>query len=207
MQGTLDDITGKKYEKLRVLSRNGSTVRGNATWNCLCECGYRCIVIGSNLRNRHTKSCGKCKTQGMRRNHPLYQTWSTMRTRCYNPKSISYPNYGARGIRVCERWRKSFKAFVDDMGPRPTPKHTLDRIDRDGDYEPSNCRWATRKQQMRNFGGNRFVEFGGRVMCATDLATRLGFRPGLLIQRLNRGWSVERAVSQPMRKRRAGNAS
>lgn len=88
-----------------------------------------------------------------RRHHQLYAIWASMMQRCLNPKAKSYAAYGGRGIRVCDRWQSSFQSFLDDMGDRPSPAHSIDRIDNDGNYEPSNCRWATGSEQMRNTGG------------------------------------------------------
>ena len=118
--------------------------------------------------------------------------------RCENPKAKNFPRYGGRGITVCERWRTSFEAFLSDMGSRPEGK-TLDRIDNEGNYEPSNCRWATASEQQRNMRSNQWVEFNGERMIVTDWARRLGISHGTLRHRLARGWSVELAFTTPVK--------
>lgn len=128
----------------------------------MCDCGNKTIVSTGNLKNGTTKSCGCYQREYQAKrgrknfykhglsNHPLYPTWSTMKSRCYNKNNISYKNYGARGIKVCDRWLNSFENFLKDMGEKPSDKHSLDRIDINGDYEPSNCRWATPEEQAIN---------------------------------------------------------
>ncbi len=133
------------------------------------------------------------------RRHPLLGTWKAMRRRCESPKHRSFPRYGGRGIKVCERWQ-DLRNFIEDMGPRPTPKHTLDRIDNDGDYAPGNVRWATQAEQLRNQVRNRLLTFAGRTQCLTDWCAELGIAKHVLAARLNAlGWSVERALSTPVR--------
>lgn len=116
--------------------------------------------------------------------------------RCNNPKNVKYPRYGGRGIVVCERW-KSFPAFLDDMGPKPTPAHTIERIDNDGNYEPANCRWATKYEQNRNRAGNRNLTIGGETLTMTDWARRYGISVGCIRHRIERGWDDARAVTTP----------
>jgi len=127
-----------------------------------------------------------------------YRIWHNMRTRCRNPKSPNFHRYGGRGISVCARWNR-FANFFEDMGPRPSSEHSLDRYpNNDGNYEPGNCRWATRDEQNRNKLGNRYVEFCGRRMIVSDWARELGIGPVCLSDRLNRGWSVEKAFTKPV---------
>lgn len=130
-------------------------------WLCRCECGREQIAQISHVKSEHTKYCkvcaskkraaGQSKTTSHRlnENHFLYPTWRAMRERCNSPKHKSYPNYGGRGIKVCERWN-NFELFVSDVGEPPTLQHTLDRIDNNGNYEPLNIRWATPTEQQAN---------------------------------------------------------
>jgi hypothetical protein len=128
---------------------------------------------------------------------PEYQVWNGMIHRCYNPKRHQYPRYGGRGITVCDRWRHSHAAFLEDMGQRPTPKHTLDRIDNDGPYSPENCRWATHAEQRRNRPDCRYVTAFGETLTVTDWANRFGVARCTISDRLNLGWPAERAITEP----------
>ncbi len=129
-----------------------------------------------------------------------YGIWRGMRQRCSDPNE---PRYGGRGIKVCERWENSFAAFYEDMGPRPSKDHSLDRYpNRNGDYEPDNCRWATPKEQQDNRDIVQFVEFRGETLSLTDWAKRNGMRPHTLYYRIKAGWSFERAISTPVEKRK-----
>ncbi|MGS1095841.1 hypothetical protein ACVCNR_14785 [Aquamicrobium terrae] len=162
------DLIGQKFGRLTVLRRAGKTSNGEATWACRCECGGDKEATTYNLRCGLTKSCGclhrevtaeLSRTHGMCAGggrHPLYKTWSNMIARCQNAQRDNFKYYGGRGIKVCDRWRDGdagltgFECFLADMGPKPTPCHTLDRIDNDGNYEPGNCRWATQTEQVAN---------------------------------------------------------
>lgn len=116
------------------------------------------------------------------------------RSRCRNKNHLWYPEYGGRGIQVCERWNV-FKNFLDDMGPKPTPKHTLDRINNDGHYEPSNCRWATQKEQNKNKRDNPKITYQGETMTRVDWAEKYNLNIVTLQVRLWRGWTFERAIN------------
>lgn len=126
-----------------------------------------------------------------------YRTWTHIKQRCHKESNNRYYNYGAKGIVVCERWRDSYKNFLEDMGRKPTPKHTIDRIDNMGNYEPSNCRWATKKEQAQNTSLNRNVELNGETHCVSEWARRKGMSVRTLCYRLDAGWTVQEALEYP----------
>jgi hypothetical protein len=126
---------------------------------------------------------------------PEYNAWASMKSRCQNPKTKNYARYGGRGIAVCEEWSASFESFLKDVGRRPSKRHSLGRIDNDGNYEPSNCRWETVTQQQRNKSSCRYVEFRGSTMTVAQAAEEAGANITLVRSRLKRGWSVERSLS------------
>lgn len=133
----------------------------------------------------------------MRNRHPLYGTWCSMITRCYNPRHKHYSYYGGRGIRVCRRWRHSFENFVADMGPRPENTQ-LDRYpNKSGNYTPRNCRWATRSQQHRNRRSNRMLVFRGQTKTMWDWAEEFDVDPMLVLIRVKEGWPIEHALTIP----------
>lgn len=128
---------------------------------------------------------------------PEFRTWTSMMTRCRNPRSQDYPRYGGRGIIVCERWN-TFVNFLADMGHKPSRRHSIDRINTNGNYEPSNCRWATPIQQSRNQRSNRVIELNGRSQCVADWAEEYGMAPDTLRHRLDRGFSLEESLEMPV---------
>lgn len=137
--------------------------------------------------------------QGVRKS--LYGRWLKMRRRCLYPLDPRYKDYGGRGIFVCERWLKSFENFYLDMGPPPTRKHQIDRINNDGPYSPENCRWATTLEQARNRRQNIRVTHNGLTLCLMDWQHKTGIRWNTIRERLSRGWDADRALTTPARKK------
>jgi hypothetical protein len=148
----LADLTGKTFGLLTVLEQKPGPVKtAQAHWLCRCQCGQLTVVNGSSLRRGRTRSCGCGRIKhGLTHAVPEYHVWQSMRQRCLNPNHPGYRYWGGRGITICQRWASSFEAFYADMGPRPGPEYSIDRIDNDGNYELGNCRWATPVQQQRN---------------------------------------------------------
>ncbi len=204
----LKDLSGRRFGRWFVVGRAESGHRGSTMWKCVCDCGTERNVVSGNLLNGGSKSCGCRKadlaaemskrniTHGLH-DAPEYQVWSQMKARCCNRRHRSYRYYGGRGISVCKEWLGSFKRFYSDMGPRPSSKHSLDRIDNDGNYEPGNCRWATRTEQANNTRRCQFVEFNGETKTVTQWAGQIGIPPDRLFYRLHKGWDVERALTTP----------
>mgnify|MGYP001126284163 CR=1 FL=1 len=129
---------------------------------------------------------------------PEYRAWQTMRLRCTDPSNAAFPSYGGRGITICDRWMQSVSAFIEDMGRKPTPLHEIDRIDNDRGYEPSNCRWATRKENSRNRRSSRILTVNGETLTVAEWAERSGISHSTITKRLAAGWSEERAVQTPV---------
>ena len=200
------DLTGKAFGRLTVVA-----FAGRGKWHVRCECGQVGMKSGLDLRSGDSKSCGCLKREQLgdrRRTHgkcktPEYRSWSHMIGRCENPTDKKFPIYGGRGITVCARWRESFETFLEDMGQRPSKRHSLDRINVNGDYEPDNCRWATAKEQSRNTRTNRPLTFNGETRLTVEWAELLGVEPYIINWRLANGWTVERALSTPPQNRKA----
>lgn len=203
---------GNRYGRLVVIYRDGSHRFPNGksvpTWKCRCDCGATAVVIGHNLRHSHTTSCGCLARESLQdrsRTHGMsgtseHRTWLGMRERCKNSKNPKYKDYGGRVIKVCERWQR-FEAFYADMGPKPSPTHSIDRINNDGDYEPDNCRWATAKEQDRNRRTNIRLASG---VLAIEAAECADISISKVRQRLRRGWNEAEAIKGKPITSRAG---
>lgn len=196
------ELTGQKFGRLEVVGYAGLDARRNTRWHCVCECGERRTHVGSNLRRGNIVSCG-CKRRGPRvetpaASHPDFNVFCAILTRCNNPNEPNYHRYGGRGIKVCDKWvNGGFWEFIADMGPRPTPQHSIDRIDVNGDYCPENCRWATDKEQGRNRRNNVRLTYKGETLSMSELAEKIGMNYKTFRSRIYKGWDVDRAVNTP----------
>lgn len=200
------DETGKVYGHLTVIGIEPGQ-RRRAAWRCRCECGNECVVVGVQLRSGNNTTCGcQIRKHGHAREKtgatPEYQCWVDMRTRCNDARSQSYASYGGRGVAVCDSWNESFTSFFADMGSRPSQKHSIDRIDNDGDYCPENCRWATKSEQRVNqrkrTRTTKFIEYNGDRRSCRQWALSIGLNPSTLYARIFvHGWDIERALTTP----------
>lgn len=203
------DLVGQKFSRLLVLYDTGERKRGNVVWHCRCDCGNEVDVVGHNLTSGHTKSCGCYNRErlvevhtihGMSshsRRHPIHTAWHGILQRCENPNNPSYHYYGGRGIKVCDEWHDA-QVFIDWALANGWQKGlTLDRIDSNGNYEPGNCRWATRKEQARNRRNNCLITFNGKTQRLADWAEETGIKWQTLASRIYRsGWPIERALTE-----------
>lgn len=189
------NLMGQKYGKLTV----AGSIDGK--WSCLCDCGGVKTVTTKQLRSGQTASCGcalsemlrlRNSTHGLSRD-PAYRSWKDMRSRCNTPTDSDYKDYGGRGIKVCDRW-SDFAAFLADMGPRPFGM-SVDRKDVNGNYEPSNCRWADAKTQANNKRSNHFIEWGERRQTLAAWCAETGVDQSKARYRLRMKWPVEKVFS------------
>lgn len=198
------DLTGKRFGRYTVTDRHIAHL-----WNCVCDCGIKRIVNGSSLRSVASRSCGCLRRElfnktlaGSRTTHglsgqPEYQVWASMKERCNNPNTANFSDYGGRGIEVCARWN-DYAMFIADMGRRPVGC-SIDRINNAGNYEPGNCRWATRKEQNRNTRKNKMLTHAGAVRCIAEWADETGINETIIRQRLSLGWDVARTLTEPVK--------
>ena len=175
---------------------DGTRKSEQAVWSYRCDCGETRAIAASSFYRYIATGRAPCKCQApLRRNStthgmsqsPEYRSWSKMKERCTNTKCKDYKDYGGRGISVCDRWADSFESFYSDMGPRPTPKHSIDRVNVSGDYEPKNCRWATQVEQANNKRTNVIVSVGTTKLTVTEAAKLIGVSPKCLRSRVRRG--------------------
>lgn len=210
----LKDLKGKRFGRLTVLGRGDSYINPNGTsrvvWNCLCDCGNTTNVFASALTQGLTRSCGCYKSEVKRKqltkhgelsngnDSRLYLSWECMKSRCYNPHNDFYYRYGGRGISVCDEWKDSFANFREwALGNGYKDGLTIDRVDVNGNYEPSNCRWATSKEQANNKCTSHFVTYKGKTKTITQWSESTGLSYATLLGRIKRGWNVEKMLTTP----------
>jgi hypothetical protein len=198
---TVPIAKGTKFGRLSFLHRVAPAT--HALFRC--DCGVEKIVLVANARRGKSRSCGCLARETASANNgthrmsgtPEHKAWKLLRERCHRVKSPKAHRYSQRGIRVCERW-DSFENFYTDMGPRPSLRHSADRINNDGDYEPGNCRWATPQQQGWNTSVNVLHTYKGHTACVAEFSNLYGMRYETLRRRLRRGWDITRAIEAPM---------
>lgn len=194
------NIVGDRFGKLIVTSRNKENSKsGNARWNCQCDCGITTVVIGSHLRSGHTTSCG-CKQSekayGLSQTR-LYTIWRGMHNRCYKKEHDAYKWYGARGILVCEEWHDLLSFVEWSKANGYNDKLSIDRINSNGNYEPSNCRWQTQKQQMNNVTSNKILKYRGVNYTQSEFADFFNLEYHTVRNRLRLGWDLDQIINTP----------
>jgi hypothetical protein len=222
----LVDMTGMRVGMLTVIrrARPEESARGvkGASWLCRCDCGIEKVVSRPNLMNGQV-SCGchiRALLKNIRTSHGEtvggkrsreHKTWAGIIRRCEREDDVAYPQYGAKGVRICKRWREDMSAFLADMGRKPSGEHQIDRKNGSGHYScgrcdeciangwPANCRWVTVIEQQRNRKSNNLLTYNGKTMCVAEWAERTGLPGNALRLRLSHGWSAERALTSPLR--------
>ena len=209
---SLKDLTGKKFGMLTVLKR-AENVGKNTMWLCKCDCGKETTTSGGRLVSGVTRSCGCLKFVGYNWKHEgantrIYNIWSSMKQRCINPNSHAYKWYGERGISICTEWlgEHGFENFREwSLSNGYEENLTIDRIDNNGNYEPSNCRWVDMKTQENNKRGNRIIEYKGESHTITEWSEITGIKIGTISSRLKRGWSYEDCIEKLVEKNKPNN--
>lgn len=203
MAAKIIDMAGRKYGRLLCVGLVGPGKHRSFDWKFQCDCGASLIASGNEVRRGGVTCCRDCSAKSkaaLKKTHgesasAEYRTWCAMKSRCENPNFEAYEHYGARGIAVCEQWAKSFDQFLADMGRRPSKDATIDRKNTDGNYEPSNCHWATRLEQANNKRNNRLIEIGGVVRTVAQWARTCGLTEAGIRARLKRGISGQALIS------------
>lgn len=201
------DLTGQVFGRWTVVSYAG---KGTSMWNVRCACGTESVVLGPSLKKGGTRSCGCLRVEVSRAKATkhgtltggaqtkTYSIWKAMKKRCNNPNNSDYAYYGGRGIKVCERWAASYEAFLEDMGECPGSDMTIDRIEGSRDYEPGNCRWATRLTQAENRCSTKIVEFEGERMSVSAFAKKIGKRQQTVWRNIvKQGMTPEEVARRP----------
>lgn len=199
------DLSGRRFGLLTALRFSHLNRHGRAEWNCACDCGTEKTVASAQLMSGRTQSCGCLRKTNHPQKHGMsasreYAIWRDMIARCELPNRKGYANYGGQSVTVHPEWRRSFEAFMEHVGPRPSPDHSIDRIDPSGNYEPGNVRWATPEQQANNKRNTRYVVYRGRrlpLSIAVRMAGSVIHREAAWIRISRCGWTVEAALETP----------
>lgn len=213
--GKFIDLSGRKFGRLLVVQRSEDYVSPNGhhvvCWECECDCGTKhYIVSGNSLKKGSTSSCGciskefpKHKTHGQSKTQ-LYKEWCDIKKRCYNSKSKSYPDYGMRGITLCQEWHDYVKyyAYVSVLPHFQEKGYTLNRIDNNGNYEPGNVEWATKAEQANNRRSSRLLEYNEKRQTIAQWSAEIGIEQTTLSARLRMGWSIEKALTTPLKNKK-----
>lgn len=204
----LIDLTGQKFGRLTVVERAedyvGKSGNRKVRWLCKCECGKEAIIRGCDLKDGHTKSCG-CDPKRHNKKHGLggtrlYSTWNGMKRRCSNPNDKEYKNYGGRGVKVCDEWIDDFTKFYNwAVSHGYDDNLTIDRIDVNGNYEPSNCRWVTMKTQQNNKSNNHLITYNGETHTMKQWSEMTGISYEAIRSRLRKNWTVEKTLTVPVK--------
>lgn len=207
MRGRFENLIGRKFGRLTVVERASNGNRGEVRWKCVCDCGNSNVISrGNNLKGGTARSCGCLQRERAKEYNSthgkyktrIYNAWNSMKNRCYNQNHPNYKDYGGRGIVLCEEWKNDFMTFCSwaiENGYRDDL--TIDRIDVNGIYEPSNCRWVTKTEQCYNKRDNQFVTYNGETLTITEWAEKLGINKKTLWGRLRRlNYDVDKAFSK-----------
>ena len=201
------DLTGMKFNRLTVIKRAENNKYNRAQWLCKCDCGNTIVVSGNALLKSNTKSCGCLNKENYRKSNNkkhgmsetrLFHCWTAMKARCRDKNLKAYKNYGGRGIKVCDEWEHDFTAFYNwSMDNGYKDDLTIDRKDVNGNYCPENCRWITKEEQARNKRTNRYIEYNGETKTIAEWARIAGIERSVLRGRIDRGWTMKKAMSTP----------
>lgn len=199
------NLEGKRFGRLSVISRTKNDSRNNTQWICCCDCGRVTIVRGSHLTSGNTRSCGCLDIEAISKNNfkhgmwntRIYNIWKKMKDRCYNPNSPNYKYYGAKGVKVCDEWQDFSGFYRWVQTTNYNDKLTIDRINCFGNYEPSNFRWATMKEQNNNTSKNFLITIGTETKSAQEWSEASGLHRTTILARIKNGWSAEEAVLTP----------
>jgi|ERR1700722_2476405 len=205
------NLIGQKFNKLMVIELTDKKTFRQRVWKCVCDCGSFAYITSHQLNKSIKTDCGcgnseRISAAHVRHGHcknksstTTYVSWQNMRARCLDSTNEHFNDYGGRGISICERWVCSFDNFLADMGERPKGM-TLDRVITEGDYTPTNCRWATAKQQARNRRNNILIEIRGETKCLAEWCEIYGLNPDAILNRINQlGWALDEDLFKPMR--------